>query len=260
MGGTPAWNERFPVQMTLQEQTSAVPPYVPYRTFQTFLEFLLDEGIPERIDKTVWGPRFSGSSGTQLMTALKVLRLVDPEGHPSEELDVLVHAEGEDRRVLLRRILERFYVPVFELDLARASKGQFHEAFRSFGTKEGVLTKCEAFFIRAAQAAGIELSKRITAGRHGSSKARASATPQRQRAASVTPQVAEKPAAPVVAETVVSAGSEKLELADRILAKYPDFDPSWDPAVQAKWLDGMTRLYEGLSVTPAERDGAGGEA
>jgi len=260
VSGTQAWNEPFPVQMTLQEQTPAVPPYVPYRTFQTFLEFLLDEGIPERIDKTVWGPRFSGSSGTQLMTALKVLRLVDTEGHPSKELEVLVHAEGDERRALLRRILESFYIPVFELDLARASKGQFHEAFRSFGTKEGVLTKCEAFFIRAAQAAGIELSKRITAGRHGSSKVRASAAPLRQRTADGAPPVAEKPTAPVMAKSSVSEGSEKLELADRILAKYPDFDPSWDPAVQAKWLDGMTRLYEGLSVTPAERDGAGGEA
>ena len=57
----------------MQERQIAVPPYVPYRTFQTFLEFLQD-GIPARIDRSVWGSRFSGSSGTQLMTALKVLQ------------------------------------------------------------------------------------------------------------------------------------------------------------------------------------------
>jgi hypothetical protein len=240
--------------MTLQEQTSTVPPYVPYRTFQTFLEFLFDEGIPERIDKTVWGPRFSGSSGTQLMTALKVLDLVDNAGHPSEELELLVRAEGDDRRTLLTRILERFYVPVFELDLARASKGQFHEAFRSFGTKEGVLTKCEAFFIRAAQAAGIELSKRILVGRHGASRARSAPAPARQRAAAPPAASPAKSVAVAPAEIVTPAGSVRLELADRILAKYPDFDPTWDATVQAKWLEGMTRLYEGLSVTSPERD------
>jgi hypothetical protein len=49
-------------------------------------------------------------------------------------------------------------------------------------------------------------------------------------------------------------GSIKLELADRILAKYPDFDPGWDAAVQAKWLEGMTRLYEGLSIGPSDRE------
>jgi hypothetical protein len=194
------------------------------------------------------------------MTALKVLTLVDADGHPSEELEDLVHAEGDDRRALIRRILERFYVPVFDLDLARASKGQFHEAFRSFGTKEGVLTKCEAFFIRAAQAAGIELSKRILVGRHGASKSRTAAAPPRQRAA-VTPVAAPaKPVAPAPVESVVPAGSVKLELADRILAKYPEFDPAWDPAVQAKWLEGMTRLYEGLSVTQSDRDSAPDEA
>ena len=122
------------------------------------------------------------------MTALKVLLLVDSEGHPSEELEELVHAEGDDRRALLRRILERFYTPVFELDLPRASRGQFHEAFRSFGTKEGVLTKCEAFFIRAAQAAGIELSRRILAGRHGANRTRN--TPAAGRSRTATAQAA----------------------------------------------------------------------
>ena len=239
--------------MTPQEQTPAIPPYVPYRTFQTFLEFLLEEGIPGRIDKTVWGPRFSGSSGTQLMTALKVLELVDSEAHPDDKLDRLVHAEGEERRALLRNILEGFYTPVFELDLSRASKGQFRDAFRRFGTKEGVLTKCEAFFIRAAQAAGIKLSQRILAGRHGAGRLRNSGTSVRSRA------VVSQPVNTVKTERVVDVDpasqelSTQLELADRILAKYPDFDPAWDASVQTKWLEGMTRLYEGLSVSGTDR-------
>ena len=250
----PAWNDRFPVQMTLQEQTPTIPPYVPYRTFQTFLEFLLVEGIPDRIDRTVWGSRFSGSSGTQLMTTLKVLNLIDSEGRPSEDLEDLVHGEGEHRRSTLRHVLERFYVPVFELDLERATRGQFHDAFRKFGTKEGVLTKCEGFFIRAAQAAGIELSKRIVARRHGASKSRTAPAQARPKTSSPPAQVAEKTASQMPVEVVTSGSSMMLELADRILAKYPDFDPAWDATVQAKWLDGMTKLSEGLSVNPVERD------
>ena len=239
--------------MTPQEQTPAIPPYVPYRTFQTFLEFLLEEGIPGRIDKTVWGPRFSGSSGTQLMTALKVLELVDSEAHPDDKLDRLVHAEGEERRALLRDILEGFYIPVFELDLSRASKGQFRDAFRRFGTKEGVLTKCEAFFIRAAQAAGIKLSQRILAGRHGAGRLRNSGTSVRSRAVVAQPVSTEKNERAVDVEPASQELSKQLELADRILAKYPDFDPAWDPSVQTRWLEGMTRLYEGLSVSGSDR-------
>ena len=239
--------------MTPQEQTPAIPPYVPYRTFQTFLEFLLEEGIPGRIDKTVWGPRFSGSSGTQLMTALKVLELVDSEAHPDDKLDRLVHAEGEERRTLLRNILEGFYTPVFELDLSRASKGQFRDAFRRFGTKEGVLTKCEAFFIRAAQAAGIKLSQRILAGRHGAGRLRNSGTSVRSRAVAAQPVNTVKTERVVDVDPASQELSTQLELADRILAKYPDFDPAWDPSVQTKWLEGMTRLYEGLSVSGTDR-------
>lgn len=194
------------------------------------------------------------------MTALKVLSLVDSDGHPSEELELLVHAEGDDRRALLRRILERYYTPVFQLDLSRASKGQFHEAFKQFGTKEGVLTKCEAFFIRAAQAAGIDLSKRILAGRHSASRARTSPAPTRTRAVAPPAALPDRQPPPSQVEIAQPVSSARLELADRILAKYPDFDPAWDPSVQAKWLEGMTRLYDGLSVGATDRPADGQDA
>ena len=101
------------------------------------------------------------------MTALKAFSLIDATGRPQKELERLVFAEGEERRAVLGDVLRHFYGPVFELDLTRATRGQFHEAFRRFGAREGVLAKCEAFFIQAARDAGIGLSQYITAGRHG---------------------------------------------------------------------------------------------
>ncbi|MDA0676816.1 MAG: hypothetical protein O2788_02285 [Chloroflexi bacterium] len=253
----------------MQERHTALPPYVPYRTFQTFLEYMQD-GIPARIDRSVWGSRFSGSSGTQLVTALKSLQLVDANGHPEPVLEQLVFAEGERRRALLRGLLEDYYKPVFRLDLARATRNQFHEAFRSFGAREGVLTKCEAFFIQAALAAGIQLSQYILAGRHqgrrrsggakggargGARNSVAAASPALQPTAAqmVSPEAA--PAMPAVAAVAADASPQlvaKLNVAELILSKYPDFDPSWTPEVQAKWLEGMTKLYEGLAAAGRE--------
>ena len=231
----------------MQDQSRPVPPYVAYRTFRTFLEFLQD-GLPARIDRSVWGARFSGSSGIQLITTLKVLGLVDGDGHPAPELGHLVHAEGEERRRLLRTLLERFYIPVFQLDLGRATRGQFHEAFMSFGTKEGVLTKCEAFFIQAARDADIELSTYILAGRHGSR--RSSPAGGRSRA-----QLQPAPASRSASEQVAtSAQLTRLTVAEKILDKYPDFDPAWEAEVQAKWMEGMTRLYDGLSAASESRE------
>lgn len=267
----------------MHERLSSVPPYVPYRTFQTFLEFLQD-GIPARIDRSVWGSRFSGSSGTQLMTTLKVLELVDANGHPEPVLEELVFAEGERRRSLLRGMLEDYYKPVFQLDLSRATKNQFHEAFRSFGAREGVLTKCEAFFIQAAQAAGIQLSQYILAGRHQGRRKSAGSKGAGSRATGRNVRSPQTPAthdatAPAAANAVAKSAAPdsvtmaagvnstpgargeaspmlaaKLNVAEMILSKYPDFDPSWSSEVQARWLDGMTKLYEGLAA--AERSEA----
>ena len=68
-----------------------VPPYVSYRTFRNFLE-LLKEGLPSRIDRSVWGPRYSGTTGQQLMTALKSLRLITDNGVPTQKLEELVNS------------------------------------------------------------------------------------------------------------------------------------------------------------------------
>jgi len=212
------------------------PPYVPYRTFRTFLEFL-KEGIPDRIDRSVWVSRFSGSSGMQLMTSLKALNLIDDQGTPSDDLEKLVYAQGKERKDLLREILQNFYLPIFQLDLSKATKNQFREAFRMFGAKEGVLTKCEAFFIKAAKDAGIELSQYIVARTHGNSRS------SNLKNKSSIPKQIENP-------TIKSDTSEiHLVIVERILDKYPEFDPNWNPEVQSKWMDGMIKLYDNLSST-----------
>ena len=210
------------------------PPYVPYRTFRTFLEFL-KEGIPDRIDRSVWVSRFSGSSGMQLMTSLKALNLIDDLGMPSSDLEKLVYAQGKDRRDLLREILQNFYLPIFQLDLSKATKNQFREAFRIFGAKEGVLTKCEAFFIKAAKDAGIELSQYIVARTHGNSR---SSNIKNKSSISKT-----------IENPIVKNDTSEIHLiiVERILDKYPEFDPNWNPEVQSKWMDGMIKLYDNLS-------------
>jgi hypothetical protein len=218
------------------------------------LEFLKErERIPDRIDRSVWIGRFSGSSGTQLMTALRTLELVDADGRPGPGLEELVYAEGDRRRSTLKRILARTYEPVFRLDLTRATRSQFREAFRLFGTRENVLVKCEAFFIHAAQDAGLEMSQFITQGRHGSKRAGAGQGQRAKRTEPAPHAVQAHPMAPASPSVNGNEQAPRLAIAEMILKKYPDFDPSWAPEVQAKWLEGMTRLYDRLA---AQGDGA----
>ncbi len=90
--------------MNVAISTPPIPPYVPYRTFRNFLEFLR-EGIPARIDRSVWGQRMSGSTGIQLMTSLRVLELVDDDGRPTEDLEHLTGLDGDERRAALSTLL-----------------------------------------------------------------------------------------------------------------------------------------------------------
>ena len=206
-------------------------PYVPYRTFQTFLG-LVKADVPARIDRSFWGERFSGSTGTQLTSSLRALRLIDAEANVSAELENLAAASGTERKRLLRDVLKRTYAPLFRLNLERATRAQFNEAFAMFGIKPKVQPKCEAFFIRAAVDAGVDLSQHILKGRHTAARAAAPAADSK----------------PPSGESALSSTDRlKLELAEMILRKYPDFDASWSPAVQEQWLKGMHALHGRLS-------------
>ena len=71
----------------MQKTKNKIPPYVSFKTFQTFLEFL-SEGMPNRIDRSVWLNKFSGSNGTQIMTAIKFFEVIDINGIPIEDFKI----------------------------------------------------------------------------------------------------------------------------------------------------------------------------
>ena len=220
-----------------------VPPYVSYRTFRNFLE-LLGEGMPGRIDRSVWGSRYSGTSGQQLMTALKSLELINDEGIPSKSLEEITTKTGSERRGLLRLLLQGKYANVFSIDLKRATKSQFNEAFKEFGVKDGVMVKCQSFFIQACQDAGIELSNYILARRHNISSLKKS----ENRA------VIKKSNNQHDDNSKQKLNSSEFMMS-KILNKYPDFDPAWDGGVQKAWMEGMMKLYEGLKIEEKKRGG-----
>ncbi len=222
------------------------PPYVAYRTFRTFLESLTIN-MPDRIDRSVFDSKFSGTATSQITSALRSLRLVDAEGRPSDDFKLLVRTEGEQHHRILEKILRSYYTPVFRLDLERATKAQFREAMREFGCTESMLIKCETFFIHAATHAGIPLSTYLRS--HRKSGARSRSNVRAARSAS-RPEGAEEASE----TTVATAGdddpaiSAMRELAFKVLEKYPDFDPTWSEEMQASWMDGMNKLQDTFNL------------
>lgn len=140
----------------------AAPPYVSFKTFLGFLEWLENVVIPNRLDRSFWGERFSGASGAQLMTALRFLDLVDANNRPRPKLEELAKNSGR-RSAILREHLPKCYASALQdINLDRASLGELEERFRTYSMNGETLRKALAFFINAYEYSNIKLSPHIT--------------------------------------------------------------------------------------------------
>jgi hypothetical protein len=212
--------------------SSAVPPYVPYRSFRNFTDSL-KQGIPARIDRSVM-PSMSGALQSQLMSALRYLSLVTSSGHPTETLITFVNSEGTERVEALKKILAGGYPFLRKpFELKTATPRMIEEQFANAGASGGTIDKCINFFIAAAKEAEITLSPHLTSTRTGRS-------PRRARTARVTNQT-------VVNESAAepsSSGMGELSWAQLLLSKFPSFDPGWPDDVKAKWFDAFDKLMK----------------
>ena len=227
-------------------ETNTVPPYVAYRTFRTFLESLAIS-MPDRIDRSVFDSKFSGTATSQITSALRTLKLIDADGRPSEALYSLARTEGEQHHKVLEQVLENYYTPVFRLDLEHATKAQFREAMREFGCTESMLIKCETFFIHAARHAGVPLSPYLISNRKTGTRSRSTSRTQRHGSRPANVEENNEPA-PTANIGMDSAGLAMRELAFKVLDKYPDFDPTWSQETQASWMEGMNKLQDTFNI------------
>jgi hypothetical protein len=211
------------------------PPYVSYPSFKTLMHDFHEHDLPTRIDRSVLA-RFSGVVGTQLLTALRFLELIDEKNQPTERLRQLVAAYGTgDWAQTLLTILREEYAPMFGLDLGAASSSHFSETFRKAFPpgSDAVSQKCIGFFLGAVKDAGIALSERVLKGK-------------KLRAANGQPIRRRKPKSEKPANDKAIEGNGEMTPSDawqdRLIAKFPEFDPEWDAAVQAKWFESFEKL------------------
>ncbi len=222
--------------MVSERGRKRLPPYVSYRTFRNFMEGL-QQRMPARIDRSYWGDMLSGSTGTQLMAALRFLNLIDDLGRPTGSLKPLATAKGDQRVALLRDLANESFDFVFDssLDPQNATYSQLEEIFRDKYQLTGDLSrKCLKFFIELTNDAGITLSPFITKRfRSG-------------HAVTGTKPVTKKAAARTFRHQTVPQKTEEMPAVgawDRILlTKFPTFDPGWSEELKLKWFNGFDEL------------------
>lgn len=134
---------------------SPTPPYVPYKTFVAVLDGFA-KFLPSPVDASVW-PSYSGGMRSQLLGALRFLRLISSDGTPTPELKKLADAQ-EGRPAILKEVLTQAYPDLMKLDLSKATPTSFDSEMRKFQQDAEVHRKAVAFFIACAKAAAIPLS------------------------------------------------------------------------------------------------------
>src|SRR5437870_3194978 len=163
-----------------EAEDKRTPPYIPFKTFENFLNGLADTAVPRKIDNSLLR-NMSGSARSGLMVALRYLDLIDADGNTHGMLEKVAHAKGDERKQLFLKIFGNAYGFVVRnsIDLKRATPGELTEAMGAEGATGGTRDKAVVFFIKACEASGFELSPHILARKHGGSGSkRKRATPK----------------------------------------------------------------------------------
>lgn len=212
-----------------------LPPYVSYRTFQTFIDDL-KQTVPARIDRSYWGKSFSGTTGNQLMAALLFLGLIDGNGMPTNRLKLLAGAKDVKKTDILRQTCNEAFDFLFKgsFDPQTATPAQLQEMFHNnFQISSSVSRKCIKFFVDMANDAGIALSPFIIKQTRTYSVGSAKTT-------------GKKPGLKTGRNTLVPQSVD--EIPDRtswdrlLLNKFPSFDPSWPDEIKMKWFSAFEEL------------------
>lgn len=213
-----------------------LPPYISYRTFLNFID-RLQQGIPSRIDRSYWSDKLSGSTGTQLMSAIRFLDLIDANGKPTGQLRQLVSSNGAQRKEALRQITSTVFsfLQQGSFDSQTATYAQLEEIFHNtFELTDSVCRKCVKFFVDLASDAGMPLSpfilKRVRSVRAGTgTKPAIKGRGAKGKRNLIVPQQME--------EIPSEMFWDKM-----LLAKFPTFDPSWSDEVKLGWLETFNGL------------------
>lgn len=218
--------------MAAQSEQVTKPPYVAYRTFVNSLNKLQERGTPGRIDSSVFAGQ-SGSGIAALLAAYKYLGLMEESGAPSAALKELVQRAESERGPLMRALVEDRYefLKPPTIVLADATTQQIEAAFREQGIKGSTVTKAVSFFLSVAQDAGIEVSKHIKTPQ-----------PKRNGGGGTRARRAKSPAGTPPPADPHPHRHGKVSPVELLLAKFPDFDPTWPEDIKKNWFESFGAL------------------
>lgn len=136
------------------------PPYVPFKAFKAFIERLNGTAIPPAIDPSLLR-NMSGSARSQLMSCLRFLNLIGPNGTVTDKFRELIKSYKTEvwQESIKNVIFEAYHTVIGDVDLDTGTDAQLVTAFRQRGNVDGqVLDKSKRFFLSAMNESGVTYS------------------------------------------------------------------------------------------------------
>lgn len=189
--------------MALGDQAKAggAPPYVPYKSWETFVGKMKSTALPSHIDNSIMNG-LSGTVRSQLVIALRFLGMVtgDDNAVQAPFREIVAAYDTEEWTTVLARHILRAYQPIVDgLHITSATQAQVIDRFRKAGVEGDTAKKASRFYLAAMKAAGADLSPHLKLRERasGSGRARRAAKGERAKAAgNQTPVVPTTPATP----------------------------------------------------------------
>jgi hypothetical protein len=137
-------------------------PYISWKTFTSFMANMKGQ-LPAQIDTSIL-TNLSGTTRSQLLSALKSLNLIDQDGTVLDRLKSLSDAfNTPEWKQELAAFLQDAYTGVIgDLDVTAATPAMLRDRFKNFGGVEGTtIDNAMRFFISGLKEAEVPFSRHL---------------------------------------------------------------------------------------------------
>lgn len=222
------------------------PPYTSFVSFESMLDWLGNMDVmPAQIDRSLWSSKFSGATGSSLVSASRFLGLLENE-QPTPLLEELVRADKDIRPATLEKVLRAAYGNEIVDQASTMTPKMFDDQLRAIGTTDATHRKAASFLTNALKAAGVSMQPAIAKrarNRRPSANRRAATQGGASDAKGVTRNQRTK-GAPEAATTGVR-NERKLELRNgETVSLIIESDMLSLPAEDLEWLLSVVRMFD----------------
>jgi len=224
--------------MKTENTADAKPPYVSYKTFKNTIESLRVSGLPNRVDRSLF-PGLSGAAQSFLLGSFKFLGLIDNDGAPTSILKELCTDKPNEKTILAKIVKEKYsFIFGGKFNFNSATDAQLTEEFKEQGLNGSTIIKAISFLTSVCESAGIPTSPHLKSKR--ASVPSVGGTPRRTYRKRKNVSDDEDDAAPPAPPAPAPPAAKTFQ--DILLAKFPDFNPTWDADTQKKWFDNFEKF------------------